>query len=119
MKEQTQYLKTEISTLQSEVSGDYILPDSYPDVKNILSCSARICDVKKYFGANEGEISGNFAYNIMFSAADDNGGDVICSVSFTMTSRVPPRRISAARSMASRYSEGETLPVHTPMHRPI
>ena len=83
MKEQTQYLKTEISTLQSEVSGDYILPDSYPDVKNILSCSARICDVKKYFGANEVEISGNFAYNIMFSAADDNGGDVICSVSFT------------------------------------
>ena len=80
MKEQ--YLKTELSSITNEVSGDYILPDSFPDVKCVLSCRARIYDIKKYFGANEGEISGNIAYNIMFSAYDETERDIVCSVSF-------------------------------------
>ncbi len=85
MKDQMneQYLKTELSTITNEVSGDYILPDSFPDVKSILSCQARIYDLKKYFGASEGEISGNIAYNVMFSASGENDEDIICSVSFT------------------------------------
>ncbi|MBQ7821287.1 MAG: hypothetical protein IJ391_03290, partial [Clostridia bacterium] len=83
MKEEKKYIKTEITSIQNEVSGDYILPDSYPDVKSILTSSARIYDVKKYFGANDGEINGSIAYNIMFSAVNDMGEDIICSVGFT------------------------------------
>lgn len=84
MKEkiQNEYLKTEISIFESETSGDFILPDSYPDVKNILSSSAYISEMNKYAGSNEFEVSGNIVYNIMFSAAGDEG-EVICSVSFT------------------------------------
>ncbi len=83
MNEEKKFVKTEITTLQGEVSGDYILPDSYPDVKSILSSSARIYDIKHYYGANDAEITGNVAYNIMFSSSDSEGADVICSVSFT------------------------------------
>lgn len=81
MKEQ--YTKTELSLITNEVSGDYILPDSFPDVKSVLSCHARIYDLKKYFGGAEGEISGSIMYNIMFSAIGENDDDTICSVSFT------------------------------------
>jgi hypothetical protein len=84
MKEkiQNEYLKTEISIYESETSGDFILPDSYPDVKNILSSNAYISEVNKYAGSSEFEVSGNLVYNIMFTAAGDDG-EVICSVSFT------------------------------------
>ncbi len=77
----SEFVKTEISVMQNEISGDYILPDSYPDVKNILSCTARISEMSKYTGANEFETDGSIVYNIMFSASVE-GGDIICSVSF-------------------------------------
>jgi len=95
MKEQ--YMKTELSLITNEVSGDYILPDSFPDVKNVLSCQARIYDLKKYFGGAEGEISGNIMYNIMFSAAGEND-DIICSVSFTDDFKVTCRYKNPANS---------------------
>ena len=77
-----QFIKTELMNSQSEISGDYILPDSFPDVKNILSANARIEKKNKYFGANDFEINGCIVYNIMFSAMDENGEEKIFSVIF-------------------------------------
>ena len=48
-------------------SEDYILPDSYPDVKSIVSCKARIADTKSYFGSNDTELTAIVIYNILFT----------------------------------------------------
>ena len=75
----TQALQTSHNIDRSE---DYILPDSYPDVKSIVSCKARIADTKSYFGSNDIELTAIVIYNILFTSADNNGKIIMCSVSF-------------------------------------
>ena len=53
MNTEKSFIKTEITAVENEISGDYILPDSFSDVKNILSARGRLKEIKKYFGAND------------------------------------------------------------------
>lgn len=76
------YCKSMYSMHQIEKSEDYILPDSYPDVKNVISCNCRFIDVKKYYGPTEAEIGATVVYNILFSAINNNGEAVLCSLNF-------------------------------------
>ncbi len=76
------YTKALQTSHNIERSEDYILPDSYPDVKSIVSCSARIADTKKYFGSNDAELTAVVIYNILFTANDNDGKAIMCSVSF-------------------------------------
>ncbi len=76
------YTKALQSTHYIERGEDYILPDSYPDVKSIVSCKARLADTKSYFGSNDTEITAVLIYNILFTATDNDGKVIMCSVSF-------------------------------------
>ena len=65
-----------------EKSEDYILPDSYPDVKNVLSCMARLAQLKTYYGSNSCELTATVIYNILFTSIDNSGATNLSSVIF-------------------------------------
>ncbi len=65
-----------------ERSEDFILPDSFPDVKNVISCKARLGEVKTYFGPVESEATLCVIYNILFSSVNAHGSTILCSVNF-------------------------------------
>ena len=76
------YKKALYSTHIVERSEEFILPDSFPDVKNLISCNARIADSKCYFGPTESEVTFCVIYNLLFSATKGEDGITLCSVSF-------------------------------------
>lgn len=65
----------------SDVSGEYILPDSFPDVRNLLYVGASVGEIKKYFSANEAELSGKLTYRVLFTCMRD-GTESLESVCF-------------------------------------
>ncbi len=76
------YTKVMYSMHPIERSEDFILPDSFPDVKNVISCKARLAEVKKYFGPTESELILCIIYNILFTAINGDGNTILCTVSF-------------------------------------
>lgn len=82
MNTEKSFIKTEITNLENEITGDFILPDSFSDVKNILNARGRLKEIRKYFGANDAEISGSIVYDIMFTVQNAECKEEICSVSF-------------------------------------
>ncbi len=76
------YRRALYSTHIIERSEEFILPDSFPDVKSLISCKARIADTKCYLGSTESEMTFCIIYNLLFSATKGEGGITLCSVSF-------------------------------------
>lgn len=67
--------------LPCELSGDYILPDSYPDVKKILRVRARPVQIGRFMSGGKLEFNGAVDYIVLFSA--ENGeNETIHSVHF-------------------------------------
>ncbi len=65
-------------TVPSELSADYILPDTYPDVKRILRVSARPVLIERYISGKRLEYSGAVDYTVLFSAENDDGETLKC-----------------------------------------
>ncbi len=62
----------------TELSADYILPDTYPDVKKILRVMARPAIIGRYISGRRLEFSGAVDYSILFSADGENGDTLHC-----------------------------------------
>lgn len=62
----------------AELSADYILPDTYPDVKKILRVMARPAIIGRYISGRRLEYSGAVDYSILFSADGENGDSLHC-----------------------------------------
>lgn len=62
----------------AELSGDYILPDTYPDVKKILRARARPVLIGRYISGRKLEFSGAVDYIVIFSADGENGESLHC-----------------------------------------
>lgn len=65
----------------SELSADYILPDTYPDVKKILRARARPVLIGRYISGRKLEFSCAVDYIVIFSA-DGEGGESLHCVHF-------------------------------------
>ena len=57
--------------IPSELSGEFILPDTYPDVKKILRVRARPVQIGQYIGGGGLEFNGAVDYIVVFSADGD------------------------------------------------
>ncbi len=64
--------------IPSELSADYILPDTYPDVKRILRVSAKPILIGRYISGRRLEFSGAVDYSVIFSADTENGESMHC-----------------------------------------
>lgn len=64
--------------IPSELSADYILPDTYPDVKRILRVSAKPVLIGRYISGRRLEFSGAVDYSVIFSADTENGESMHC-----------------------------------------
>ncbi len=62
----------------SELSQDYILPDTYPDVKKLLRVSAKPVLISRYVSGKRLEFSGAVDYTVIFSADAENGEVIKC-----------------------------------------
>ncbi len=71
-------LPTFDGTVPSELSADYILPDTYPDVKKILRVRARPVLIGRYISGRKLEFSGAVDYIVLFSADGENGESLHC-----------------------------------------
>lgn len=68
-------------TLPSELSGDYILPDTYPDVKKILRVRAKPILLGRFISGGKLEYNGAVDYIVLFSA-ESGDGETLHSVHF-------------------------------------
>ncbi len=68
-------------SIPCELSADYILPDTYPDVKRILRTTASPVIINRYISGDKAEFSGAVDYSVIFSS-EDNGKDTIHCVHF-------------------------------------
>ncbi len=70
-------------SIPSELSGEFILPDTYPDVKRILRVSARPIELGRFIGGGtlSLELNGAVDYIVIFSS-DGDGGERLHSVHF-------------------------------------
>ena len=68
-------------SVPSELSGDFILPDTYPDVKKILRVRARPVQIGHFMSGGKLEFNGAVDYIVVFSA-EGEGTDQLCSVHF-------------------------------------
>lgn len=68
-------------SVPSELSGDFILPDTYPDVKKILRVRARPVQIGRFMSGGKLEFNGAVDYIVLFSA-DGESGDTLHSVHF-------------------------------------
>lgn len=64
-----------------ELSGDYILPDTYPDVKKVLRVHAKPVLIGRYVSGRHLEISGAVDYTVLF-CADGEAGETLHCVHF-------------------------------------
>ena len=64
--------------IPSELSADYILPDTYPDVKRILRASAKPILIGRYISGRRLEFTGAVDYSVIFSADTENGESMHC-----------------------------------------
>ena len=71
-------LPTFDGTVPSELSADYILPDTYPDVKKILRVRARPVLIGRYISGRKLEFSGAVDYIVLFSADGENHESLHC-----------------------------------------
>ncbi len=71
-------LPTFDGAVPSELSADYILPDTYPDVKKILRVRARPVLIGRYISGRKLEFSGAVDYIVLFSADCENGESLHC-----------------------------------------
>ena len=55
-------------TVTNELSADYILPDTYPDVKQILRVRARPVMIGRFISGKRLEFNGAVDYIVIFSA---------------------------------------------------
>lgn len=62
----------------AEISGDFILPDKYPDVKKLLRVRARPSIVSRYMQSGRLEIEGKVDYSVLFSAEGDKSEELHC-----------------------------------------
>jgi hypothetical protein len=60
-------------TVTNELSGDYILPDTYPDVKKILRVRARPVMIGRFISGKRLEFTGAVDYIVVFSADASTG----------------------------------------------
>ena len=65
-------------SIPSEISADYILPDTYPDVKKLLRVNARPVLIGRYISGKRLEFSGAVDYTVIFSADTDGGESLQC-----------------------------------------
>ncbi len=71
-------LPTFDGTVPAELSSDYILPDTYPDVKKILRARARPVLIGRYISGRKLEFSGAVDYVVIFSADGESGETLHC-----------------------------------------
>ena len=62
-------------TVTSELSADYILPDTYPDVKKILRVRARPISIGRFISGRRLEYSGAVDYIVVFCAEASESGE--------------------------------------------
>lgn len=62
-------------SVPSELSGDYILPDTYPDVKKILRVRARPVLIGRFISGGKLEFNGAVDYIVVFSAENAESPD--------------------------------------------
>ena len=81
--ENTPYIEKSLfdGSVPAELSGDYILPDVYSDVKKILNITASPILTSRFVSGKRLEFSGGVDYRILFST-DTDEGECICSVHF-------------------------------------
>ncbi len=65
-------------TVPGELSAEYILPDTYPDVKKILRTTASPVLIGRYISGRRLEFSGAVDYAVVFSADDKEGEAIHC-----------------------------------------
>ena len=58
-------------TLNTELSGDFTLPDYQPEIKRLLRVSASVLPPSKYVGDRECELAGNVDYFILYTGSDN------------------------------------------------
>lgn len=68
-------------SVPSELSGEFILPDTYPDVKRILRVNARPIELGRFISGSTVELSGAVDYIVLF-CADSDGAESLHSVHF-------------------------------------
>ena len=62
----------------SELAADYILPDTYPDVKKVLRVSAKPVLIGRYVSGRRLEFTGAVDYSVIFSADTDSAESIHC-----------------------------------------
>ena len=70
---QGRYMQVPINekTVNTELSGDFTLPDYQPEIKRLLRVSAEVLPPQKYVGDSEGEISGGIDYYVLYTGSDN------------------------------------------------
>ena len=58
-------------TFNTELSGDFTLPDYQPEIKRLLRVSAAVLPPSKYVGDRECELAGNIDYFILYTGSDN------------------------------------------------
>ncbi len=62
-------------SVPTELSGDYILPDTFPDVKRILRTTARPMLISRYASGKRLEYTGAVDYTVLFSSDESREGE--------------------------------------------
>ncbi len=62
----------------AEIASDYILPDTYPDVKRVLRVEAKPILIGRYISGRKLEITGAVDYTVIFCADSESGESLHC-----------------------------------------
>ena len=64
--------------IPSELSADYILPDTFPDVKKVLRTKAKPILIGRYISGRRLEFTGAVDYTVIFCADSEDGESLHC-----------------------------------------
>lgn len=110
--EYEQLLKEESNELQ--LRGEFLIPDTHPDVQEIISVDARSVITSKELSGDKIFIEGNVEYSVLYLAREEEGL-VVNSVTYNdkFTSHVealdPEHRISCEVDCAIEHIEGKII----------
>ncbi len=65
-------------SVSTEIASDYILPDTYPDVKKVLRVEAKPILIGRYISGRRIEVTGAVDYTVIFSADSESGESLHC-----------------------------------------
>ena len=65
-------------SVNTEIASDYILPDTYPDVKKVLRVESKPIIIGRYISGRKLELTGAVDYAVIFSADGESGESLHC-----------------------------------------